>query len=170
MSFRFGIVEPLQAVDRRGPGAAGTATPATRTSPDFPNLAAALLYDAPGGHQLFIGAEVEHIDIDNSNTVNRFGDDDVGWEVQTGVNINLADVATFTGHFQYGDGITNMLGDGAGNFRLSAGNAAGSRIITNEAWGGYAGLSFNVTDTTQFNIQYGHADPSGGTRRSDRVM
>ncbi len=157
VSFRFGIVEPLQAVDRRGPAA-------TRTSPDFPNLAAALLYDAPGGHQLFIGAEVEHIDIDASDTRNAFSDDTVGWEVQTGVNINLADVATFTGHFQYGDGITNMLGDGSnGNFRLSAGNAAGSSILRNEAWGGYAGLSFNVTDTTQFNIQYGHANPGCNT-------
>ncbi|MEM7428438.1 MAG: porin, partial [Pseudomonadota bacterium] len=163
LSFRFGIVEPLQAVDRRGPGAAGTATPATRTSPDFPNFAAALLYDAPGGHQLFIGAEVEHIDIDASNTVNRFSDDDVGWEVQAGANVNLADIATLTGHFQYGDGITNMLGEGTGNFRLSAGNAAGSQIITNDAWGAYIGLSFNVTDTTQFNVQYGHANPGCNT-------
>ncbi len=153
VSFRFGIVEPLQAVDRR-------VAAARFSSPDFPNFAAALLYDAPGGHQLFVGAEVEHIDIDGSDARNAgFNDDDIGWEVQSGVNVNLADIATFTGHIQYGDGITNMLGDGGnGNFRLT-----GTRIITNTAFGGYAGLSFNVTDTTQFNIQYGHANPGCNT-------
>lgn len=165
VSFRFGIVEPLQDVTRFGgfvTGTTATTPAATRTSPDFPNFAAALLYDAPGGHQLFVGAEIEHIDFDG--TENTFADDDVGWEVQTGVNINLADIATFTGHFQYGDGITNMLGDGIANFALVGCGAAAATctIDRNEAWGAYAGLSFNVTDTTQFNIQYGHANPAGG--------
>ena len=163
VSFRFGIVEPRTDRDRIIAG--NSASTNARNSPDFPNFAAALLYDAPGGHQLFVGAEVEHIDIDGSNAANNFSDDDVGWEVQSGVNINLADVATFTGHIQYGDGITNMLGDGLGNFRTSNGaNNAASRIVRHQAWGAYAGLSFNVTDTTQFNIQYGHANPGNNTQ------
>ncbi len=163
VSFRFGIVEPLQAVDRFGGFVGSMTATATRTSPDFPNFAAALLYDVPGGHQLFVGAEIEHIDFDG--TENPFADDDVGWEVQAGANVNLADIATLTGHIQYGDGITNMLGDGHGNFILRGCGAAGAtcRIDRNQSWGGYLGLSFNVTDTTQFNIQYGHANPSGGT-------
>ncbi len=168
VSFRFGIMEPHQQVDRFGGFVgSGASLTATRTSPDFPNFAAALLYDAPGGHQLFVGGTVEHIDFDA--TENPFGDDDVGWEIQAGANINLADVATLTGHIQYGDGITNMLGDGHGNFILrgatscTTGGGTGCRIDRNQSWGGYIGLSFNVTDTTQFNIQYGHANPSGGT-------
>ncbi|MCP5081655.1 MAG: hypothetical protein GY948_08160 [Alphaproteobacteria bacterium] len=158
VSFRFGIVEPLQDRDRNLGGATGTATGNARNSPDFPNFAAALLYDAPGGHQLFVGAEVEHADVDGSNTANNFSDDAVGWEVQGGVNINLADVATFTGHIQYGDGIANALGDGTPGFSVVPVNTAAGSIRTNSVFGAYAGLSFNVTDTTQFNIQYGHVN------------
>ena len=158
VSFRFGIVEPLLGVGRTG------ALFGSRISPDFPNFAGALLYDVPGGHQIFVGAEVEHIDYERSDGLNAvlIDDSDVGWEVQGGVNINLADVATFTGHIQYGDGITNMLGDGHGGHILR-GAAPNLQIDRNQSFGAYAGLSFNITDTTQFNIQYGHANPSGGT-------
>ncbi|MEM8688233.1 MAG: hypothetical protein AAGF81_12935 [Pseudomonadota bacterium] len=161
VSFRFGIVEPLQDRDRNLGGNVAAATtmgvrPNARNSPDFPNFAAALLYDAPGGHQLFVGAEIEHADVDSSNTNNFFNDDAVGWEVQGGVNINLADIATFTGHIQYGDGIVNALGAGSSGFTVVPANTAGASIQTNAVFGAYAGLSFNVTDTTQFNVQYGH--------------
>ena len=154
LSWRFGIMEPHFAPGRGGPGG--------RLSPDFPELSSAILYDAPGGHQLFVGATAQHIDYD-SDDVATINDDDIGWEIQAGTNINLGDIATFTGHIQYGDGITNMLGDGHGGHIIRPANAAGARVDTNQSFGGYAGLSFNVTDTTQFNVQYGHANPSGGT-------
>lgn len=149
LSWRFGVGEPHMSPDRAGPGG--------RLSPDFPALSSAVLYDAPGGHQLFVGGTVEHIDYESAE--NDINDDDVGWEVQGGANINLGDIATFTGHLVYSDGITNLLGDGHGSHVVTD----NYQIDNYKAWGGYAGLSFNVTDTTQFNVQYGHANPSGGT-------
>ena len=52
-----------------------------------------------------------------------------------------------------------MTGLGQASHLLTLGNASGSRIRTNEGWGGYAGLSLNATSAIQLNIQYGYADP-----------
>ncbi len=133
-------------------------------SPDFPNLAAAVLYDVPGGHELFASATVNHIDYDindpDNSSYGSYGvhDDDVGWDFQGGANINLADVATFTGHFGYSDGSDQVKGGYASHILVSSSVA---KIKTLKAWGLVAGLSFDVNDETQLNVQYGHADPSG---------
>ncbi len=179
LSWRFGIGEPHMSPGRGG-AVVGVnddgGDVAGRLSPDFPALSSAVLYDAPGGHQLFVGGTVEHIDYEGGDGNLGFSDDDVGWEVQGGANINLGDIATFTGHLVYSDGITNLLGDGHGShgIQIQSGYVVdedGNPVIpsvsrsldTYKSWGGYAGLSFNVTDTTQFNVQYGHANPSGDT-------
>jgi hypothetical protein len=174
ISWRFGISDPRS--DREGP------VEGSSLSPDFPSFESGILYEAPGGHQLFVGGIVEHIDYEGDGSGNRgFGDDDLGWQVQGGANINLGDIATFTGHMVYSDGLTGVGGVGVdhghgiqlGYERNEDGSLAedddgnpvvsSAQIDTHKTWGGYAGLSFNVTDTTQFNVQYGHGNPSGDT-------
>lgn len=200
LTFAFGIQEPLHRsgavtqtttreahvpavaddlattdVDESADAYWGTTTTTANSgvvgsSPDFPNFAASLLYAAPGGHQLFVSGELSHIDIDGDENLG-IDDDGIGWQVQAGTNIALGDLATFTGHVQYGDGISDVNGVGGAGFGMeqsifvndattpnpnSPGDSdSGESLSTFESWGFAAGLSVNATDTTQINVQYG---------------
>jgi len=137
----------------------------------MPSFGAHMLYDAPGGHQLFIGGEVGQIqgDIDNPGNAWIAGTgltgskSKVGWIVSAGANVNLADLATLTGHIAYSDGYAcRIFGGGScawGEARFTP-TSTSVRMRTGRAWGGYIGASFDATDTTSLNIQFGHANPS----------
>jgi len=122
------------------------------SSAEWPNLSSYLQFDAPGGHQFIVTGTVA----DYSDT--EF-DDDLGWTVQGGANINLADIATLSvaGLFGKGEHCTYLAqsfcgvdGHGIGDFVDTDFN-----FFTDEGWGVFAGLSFGITDTTTFNVVYG---------------
>ncbi len=105
---------------------------------DYPNIATHIKYDAAGGHQLWVAGKIAD-----------YGTK-AGWMVQGGANINLGDMATFTGVLMYGKGEPTRT-----NFQLShigRLNAAGNPIKILAAG---AGVSFNVSETTTFNAIWG---------------
>ncbi|MFW6077686.1 MAG: porin [Hyphomicrobiales bacterium] len=136
--------------------------PIVTSEADWPLLASYIQFDAPGGHQFIVTGAVA-----DQDTV--WHDDDVTWAVQAGANVNLADIATLTVGGLYGEGTAACLymsqdpfcgGDTVTHgsfvegdetfFLVDAGDFA-----ADESWGVTAGLSFGVTDTTTFNVQYG---------------
>jgi hypothetical protein len=125
----------------------------TRTSDaDWPTLSSYIQFDAPGGHQFIVTGTIAHQD-------DIWQDDDVSWAVQAGANINLADIATLTVGGLYGHGNATCLylsqDPFCGGAFVSHGNVFSGPFAADEAWGITAGLSFGITDTTTFNVQYG---------------
>jgi hypothetical protein len=120
----------------------------------WPNLSSYLQFDAPGGHTFIITGTVA----DTQDTVFEDGDD-FGWAVQAGANINLADIATLTVGGLYGEGgqhcqylaqDTPFCGE-----VLDIDKGGVDDFFSEKGWGVLAGLSFGITDTTTFNVQYG---------------
>lgn len=141
---------------RSGPisWAVAAEAPTHNSTATWPNLSSYLQFDAPGGHEFIVSGTVA----DTSDTV--FDSDDIGWAVQAGANINLADIATLTVGGLYGQGGQNcqyLAQDTP--FCGSALNidkgVPGVDFFSEEGWGVLAGLSFGLTDTTTFNVQYG---------------
>jgi hypothetical protein len=150
-------------------------------TPNLPSFGAHMLYDAPGGHQLFLGTEVQqnNIDKDADGWQNphdpfweldpnaRFGNKNkFGWVVSAGANVNLADIATLTGNISYSEGLVSRIaGAGADVWgwaqrdRDVDGNPWRSGVQQAKAFGGYIGASFDMTDTGSFNTQFGFVDP-----------
>jgi hypothetical protein len=103
----------------------------------------------------------------------------VGWVVGAGANINLADIATLTVGAQYGEKgaqctyLVHAVGGGATADTLKGGlfTAAFPGVFNDfhgdSGLGLTAGLSFNVTDTTTFNVQYGFVTTDNLLRRGD---
>ena len=143
----------------------------------MPDLSSYIQFDAPGGHQFIVtgtvgdrdgGDEFLFEDPFTGDDIFFETDDDLAWAVQAGANINLADIATLTVGGLYGEGLGCLyLGqeigcnstedvfhsgdvDPFGDSLFRFGNFYGGT-----AWSAQAGLSFNVTDTTSFNVQYG---------------
>ncbi len=140
-------------------------------SPDLPAVASSVRYDAPGGHQLFLGATVSPVDFDNG--VDASGDDisfegGTAWEFQAGADVNLGDIATLTGHFDYNKGGKHLNG-GKEQYSFNEVTSTENKVTTVtgieanllESWGFLAGLSFDVSDSTTLNVQYGYANPVG---------
>jgi hypothetical protein len=155
-------------------------------SPNLPSFGAHMLYDAPGGHQLFLGAEGQQNNIDKDadgyqNVHNnrpwdydnnaRFGNKSkFGWVVSAGANVNLADIATLTGNVSYSEGLVSRItGAGADIWGYTVKDNDADRDDNNrwrsgvkqaKAFGGYIGASFDMTDTVSFNTQFGFVDPN----------
>ncbi len=105
---------------------------------NYPNIATHIKYDAAGGHQIWAAGKVADYGIRT------------GWMIQGGANINLGDMATFTGVMMYGKGEPLRT-----NFQLShigGLNAVGNPLKILAAG---AGVSFNVSETTTFNAIWG---------------
>ncbi|MGF7161715.1 hypothetical protein FHS85_003356 [Rhodoligotrophos appendicifer] len=138
-----------------------------QSSANIPDFTARFQYDAPGGHKFLVsgGLRTYHLDGDvgaGSPVVGPFNSDTkLGWAIQGAANINLADIATLTTSVQYGDGIGNYaFGANGGAYVDATGD-----IHTIQALGIFAGLIFNVTDTTSLNFGWGWTDQ----KRSDFI-
>ncbi len=152
MTFAFAVEEPLgdlgDLIDQFGE----SFVTAENSSNDIPNFTARWQYDAPGGHQFLISGVMQNYHTDSA--LGGVSDSAVGWGVQGAANINLADIATLTASVMYGDGIGSYLfGNTIGAYVDVDGD-----IHTTEALGLYAGVIFNVTDTTSLNLSWGYAD------------
>ena len=72
----------------------------------IPGVGSFLQYDIAGGHQFIIaGATGQHRHQQRSQFNHEDDDDQLGWVVGAGANINLADIATFTAGAQYTQGL-----------------------------------------------------------------
>jgi opacity protein-like surface antigen len=118
---------------------------------NWPNLSAYLQFDAPGGHQFIVTGTV-------ADYTDSLFSDDLGWAVQAGANINLADIATLTVGGLYGqqEHCTYLTQHQAFcNAFIDIDKGGTADFFSDEGWGLLAGLSFGLTDTTTFNVQYG---------------
>jgi len=119
----------------------------------WPNLATNFQYDFPGGHQIEFAADVADYR-GQGNTNNN-----VGWSVSGGANINLADVAFLTTGVVYGYGEPQALYC-VGCVGPKTQPVSGKAV---EALGAMVGLNFNINDTTSFNTAFGYfANHKGG--------
>ncbi|MET0483676.1 MAG: hypothetical protein ABWZ27_12335, partial [Aestuariivirgaceae bacterium] len=152
----------------------------------IPGFGSFLQYDIAGGHQIIIAGGASDIDT-NSPRLAALGlsdvtdDDDhqLGWVVGAGANINLADIATFTAGAQYTEGLAARWMNQLATNNVSCGRVDGfiDEIVVdpdtglvversfipgdcdlNRAFGVTAGLTFNINDTTSFNIEGGFAE------------
>ena len=149
--FAIAIENPRDSWLLTGYGASLT----TGSSSNLPDFTARWQYEAPGGHQFLISGMLRNYHVDSA-LVPQGSDSALGWGVQGAVNVNLADVATLTTSVMYGDGIGGYL------FAANKGaylNGVGD-IKTIESLGLFAGLIFNVTDTTSINLGWGYTDQS----------
>ena len=135
LSFRLAIMDP---------------TYNSRTA--APNIGGSFQYDIAGGHQFIAVAEVADWDPAPVGPVFGLGNDEIGWHVGAGVNINLADIATLTTGAHYGEGLV-MKYISQEIFPLV--NPAGDPA---EAWGVMVGLNFAVSDTTSVNVAWGWSE------------
>jgi opacity protein-like surface antigen len=136
--------------------------PSHTSSAKWPNLSSYLQFDAPGGHTFIVTGTVADTQDSNFDIVSG---DDVGWAVQAGANINLADIASLTVGGLYGEGgqhcqylaQTGFCGDEVAGAPIGfdVDKAGAVDWFTDRGWGVLAGLSFGITDTTTFNVQYG---------------
>jgi len=136
--------------------------PSYTSSAQWPNLAAYLQFDAPGGHTFIVtgvvtDADAEFLGVSASELENTADRDGVGWAVQAGANINLADIATLTVGGLYGENGAHCtyLAQHMGCDPFDANKFERVDFFSDAGWGVLAGLSFGITDTTTFNVQYG---------------
>jgi hypothetical protein len=147
----------------------------------MPDLASYIQFDAPGGHQFIVTGAVGDrssrdvfLFTDPVTQEDAFfrTDSDLGWAIQAGANINLADIATLTVGGGYGDGmICTYINQGAFcNAELDTFHNPDLDFIGfvgGTAWAAQAGLSFGLTDTTTFNVQYGFVRSDNDLGRGD---
>ncbi|MGI9514791.1 MAG: hypothetical protein ACR2OL_17985, partial [Anderseniella sp.] len=112
---------------------------------NMPNIAGYLQYDIAGGHQFIVTGEVADWD--------PAGNDELGWAVQVGANFNLADIATLTAGFGYGEGLLTT------KFVFDEGfdpvDVNGDPL---EALAFVVGLSFGLSETTTFNAMFSYTE------------
>ncbi len=122
--------------------------PTHYSSTNMPNIAGYLQYDIAGGHQFIVTGEVADWE--------PVGQDELGWAVQVGANFNLADVATLTGGFGYGEGLLTKKFVFEDGFDDTDNN--GDPL---EALAFIVGLSFGLSETTSFNTQFSYVEALG---------
>ena len=170
--------------------------PTFESETNMPNIAGYMQYDIAGGHQFIVTGEVADWGVDGSAaavctdfiadpadpdnplaaecTTDGFTaagagaqNDELGWAIQVGANFNLADVATLTAGFGYGEGLltTKFVFDEG----FAAINDAGDPL---EALAFVVGLSFGLSETTTFNTMFSYTealDTQGGTADEEKV-
>ena len=130
--------------------------PTHNSTATWPNLSSYLQFDAPGGHQFIVTGTVSDTSDTDYDVVSGH---DIGWAVQAGANLNLADIATLTLGGVYGEGGEHCLYLAQDDpfcdpLNIDKG-LPGVDFFSDTGWGALAGLSFGLTDTTTFNVQYG---------------
>jgi hypothetical protein len=143
-------------------GAASNVCNAAENVPDF---TARLQYDAPGGHKFQVSGVVRNLRVDgdsigggiSTTNLTNATDNEIGYGVLAAAAINLADIATLTATFNYGDGLGRYLlsGNPDGNLLGTAGAPA---IRSIEAWSASVAIALGITDTTTMNVAVGYYD------------
>lgn len=121
---------------------------------NMPNIAGYLQYDIAGGHQFIVTGEVADWEPE--------GNDELGWAVQVGANFNMADVATLTAGFGYGEGLLTkkfVFEEGFDNI-----DDNGDPL---EALAFMVGLSFGLSETTSFNTLFSYVEALGDQSDND---
>jgi len=121
---------------------------------NMPNIAGYLQYDIAGGHQFIVTGEVADWEPE--------GNDELGWAVQVGANFNMADVATLTAGFGYGEGLLTkkfVFEEGFENI-----DDNGDPL---EALAFMVGLSFGLSETTSFNTLFSYVEALGDQSDND---
>jgi hypothetical protein len=158
-------------------------SPDHTSTAQWPNLASYVQFDAPGGHQFIVTGVLTDADDVVSETDFGFITGErsgVGWAIQAGANINLADIATLTVGGLYGENGAHCtyLAQHMGCDAFDANKFLFPDFFSDAGWGILAGLSFGLTDTTTLNVQYGftrlendngHAWWTGGPWAADHV-
>jgi hypothetical protein len=126
----------------------------------MPNIASFLQYDIAGGHTFIVTGEVA----DWFNTGDPAGNDELGWAIQAGANINLADVATLTAGFGYGEGL--LIDKFVFEEGIAITDNTGDPM---EALAFVVGLSFGLSDTTTFNTQFSYVEALGPQAVADDI-
>ncbi|MEM7632949.1 MAG: hypothetical protein AAF299_00210 [Pseudomonadota bacterium] len=121
--------------------------PSNASDTNMPNIAGYLQYDIAGGHQFIVTGEVADWD-----DIEAGANDELGWVIQAGANLNLADVATLTGGFGYGEGLLETKFAGVG---MDAIDANGDPL---ETLAFLVGLSFGLSETTSFNAMFSYVE------------
>jgi hypothetical protein len=149
--------------------AVGIEKPEENSDTLIPTFGSFLQYDIAGGHQFMIAGQVSDIDVERNLFPDEFIEEDdeheLGWVIGAGANINLADIATFTAGAQYTRGLAtrwmNQLATSRTVCEFEEGTALDPVIEEcddlQEAFGVTAGLTFNINDTTSFNVEGGYA-------------
>jgi hypothetical protein len=150
--FGYGRVAQVRVTYHDGPlsWAVAVERPSFTSDTGMPNFSSYVQYDIAGGHQIIVTGAISDypkfetvIGEDGEEHTHQIGDGvDIGWAVQVGANINLADVAYLTVGAAFGE-------DEVCNYLL------GVVGCNDEAWGVFVGLSFNINDTTSFNVGWG---------------
>ncbi len=119
--------------------------PSFESETNMPNIAGYLQYDIAGGHEVIVTGEVADWAPEGQNNL--------GWAVQAGANINLVDVATLTAGFGYGEGLLTRKFV----FEESVDNvdASGDPL---EAFAFLVGLSVELSETTSFNTMFSYVE------------
>jgi hypothetical protein len=124
-----------------------------KTTAVIPDFAGFAQFNAPGGHSLRVTGEMGKV----GNGIKKKGK--YGWLVGVGAAVNLADIAKFNAGFVYTkglgcDGILSAQGAYCTVALDDDGNAAAGKLA--KAYGAQGTLSFNVTETTTFNVSGGY--------------
>jgi opacity protein-like surface antigen len=133
----------------------------------IPGFGSFLQYDIAGGHQIIIagatGGDVDPRRVFDPEFIHEDDDQELGWVVGAGVNINLADIATFTAGGQYTDGLATRWMNQLDTSRVVCSEFDDVTLLEEDcddlqrAFGVTAGLTFNVNDTTSINVEGGYA-------------
>ena len=79
----------------------------------------------------------------------------MGYGVQLSGNIGMGDMFTFYYQGTYGHGITSYFQDGSGqDLDMFPNQKALNELVTPEAWGGFVGLQFNITENVFASATY----------------
>jgi hypothetical protein len=79
----------------------------------------------------------------------------MGYGLQLSGNIGLGNIVTFYYQGTYGNGITSYFQDGSGqNLDMFPKQEALNELVTPEAWGGYVGMQFNITERVFASATY----------------
>ncbi len=126
--------------------------PTFESDTNMPNIAGYLQYDIAGGHQFIVTGEVADWDPAPSGG-GPASNDELGWAIQVGANFNLADVATLTAGFGYGEGLLTT------KFVFDEGfDAIDNNGDPLEALAFIVGLSFGLSETTTFNTMFSYTE------------
>jgi hypothetical protein len=147
------------------------ATNGCNAADNVPDFTARLQYDAPGGHKFQVSGVIRNLRVDGdsiggpvatSTNLTNGTDNEIAYGILAAAAINLADIATLTATFNYGDGLGRYLlaGNPDGNL---LGTTAAPVIRSIEAWSASVAIALGVTDTTTLNVAFGYYD----AKRSD---
>jgi len=140
---------------------------------NVPDFTARLQYDAPGGHKFQVSGVIRNLRVDGdaASAVFTGTDNEIAWGLLAAAAINLADIATLTGVFTYGDGLGRYsLGHFPNGAAVVTGTAANPNISTIEQWAVTVSLGLGITDTTTFNVAFSYADNDNSDLLAAAVM